>query len=356
MSAWSAHLFYLHWRYTMDEVFLRERAYPWVRDVGVCMLALLKPDATGNLVLPLSSSPEVFDNSHRAWMQPNSNYDVMSLRMLFLSLTEMADALGKQDDAARWRKASERLGPYHVRVDGTLKLSANEDLPASHRHFSNLMGLHPFNLITAEGGAGDTRMIDASLAEWDAMGTKEWCGYSFSWMSALRARVGRAEEALRLLEIYTRAFILRNGFHANGDQTKSGYSNFTYRPFTLEGNFLAMHAVHEMLVQSWSATPGERDTEVIRIFPATSARWQDASFEDLRAEGGYRVSARRESGATTWFRVTASRAGVLRVRDNFGGRAPSWNRGGVRKVGANFEAQMKAGDVVEATVAAPARK
>ncbi len=212
--------------------------------------------------MPLSSSPEIFDNSHRAWLQPNSNYDLMSLRMLFLALTEMADALGKGDEAARWKRASDELGPYHVRADGTLRLSADADLPGSHRHLSNLMGLHPFNLITAEGGPGDARMISASLAEWDAKGTKAWCGYSFSWMSALRARVGQAEEALRLLEIYAKAFILRNGFHANGDQTKSGYSNFTYRPFTLEGNFLAMHAVHEMLLQSWSATPGARDTQV----------------------------------------------------------------------------------------------
>ncbi len=351
MSAWSAHLFYLHWRYTMDEAFLRERAYPWASDVGTCMLALLKPDASGVLVLPLSSSPEVFDNSHRAWMQPNSNYDLMSLRMLFLSLAEMADALDRHDEAARWKGASDQLGPYHVRADGTLKLSANEDLPASHRHLSNLMGLHPFNLITAEGGPQDVRMIAASLAEWDAKGTKEWCGYSFSWMSALRARVGQPEEALRLLEIYAKAFILRNGFHANGDQTKSGYSNFTYRPFTLEGNFLAMHAVHEMLLQSWSATPGVRDTEIIRLFPATSARWADASFEDLRAEGGYLVSARRENGVTTWFRIKAGRAGTLRVRDNFGGRAPQWNRPGIRRVGENYEIAVKSGDAVEATLA-----
>jgi alpha-L-fucosidase 2 len=237
-----------------------------------------------------------------------------------------------------------------VRADGTLRLSADADLPDSHRHLSNLMGLHPFNLITSEGGPDDTRMIAASLAEWDAKGTKAWCGYSFSWMSALRARVGQAEKALRLLEIYAKAFILRNGFHANGDQTKSGHSNFTYRPFTLEGNFLAMHAVHEMLLQSWSATPGVRDTEVVRIFPATSSRWQDASFEDLRAEGGYLVSARRERGATTWFRITASRAGVLRVRDNFGGRAPAWNRPGVVKAGADYELPVKAGDVIEARV------
>jgi alpha-L-fucosidase 2 len=351
MSAWSAHLFYLHWRYTMDETFLRERAYPWASDVGECMLGLLKPDANGVLVLPLSSSPEIFDNSHKAWLRPNSNYDLMSLRMLFLALTEMADALGKREEAARWKRASDRLGPYHVRADGTLRLSADADLPASHRHLSNLMGLHPFNLLTAEGGPADARMIDASLAAWDGKGTKEWCGYSFSWMSALRARVGQADEALRMLEIYAKAFVLRNGFHANGDQTKSGYSNFTYRPFTLEGNFLAMHAVHEMLLQSWSATPGTRDTQVIRIFPATSARWADASFEDLRAEGGYTVSARRERGATTWFRIVASRPGVLRVRDAFGGRAPSWTRGDVRKSGSNYEVRVKAGDVIEAAFA-----
>jgi alpha-L-fucosidase 2 len=162
--------------------------------------------------------------------------------------------------------------------------------------------------------------------------------------------VGQADEALRLLEIYAKAFILRNGFHANGDQTKSGYSNFTYRPFTLEGNFLAMHAVHEMLLQSWSATPGTRDTEVIRIFPATSSRWKDASFEDLRAEGGYRVSARREGGVTTWFRIVASRDGTLRVRDNFGGRALQWSLPGVAKAGETYELRIKAGDVIEARV------
>jgi alpha-L-fucosidase 2 len=216
------------------------------------------------------------------------------------------------------------------------------------------MGLHPFNLITSEGGPGDTRMIAAPLAEWDAKGTKAWCGYSFSWMSALRARVGPAEEALRLLGIYAKAFILRNGFHANGDQTKPGCSNYTYRPFTLEGNLLAMHAVHEMLPQSWSATPGVRDTEVIRIFRATASRWQAASFEDLRAEGGYLVSARRERGETTWFRIKATRAGVLRVRDNFGGRVHAWNRPGVVKAGANFEVTVQAGDVIEATVAGAA--
>jgi alpha-L-fucosidase 2 len=135
---------------------------------------------------------------------------------------------------------------------------------------------------------------------------------------------------------------------------RAGFSNFRYRPFTLEGNFLGSQAVQEMLLQSWSPTPGVPDTQVIRIFPATPWRWHDAAFTDLRAEGGYRVSARREKNATTWFRVTASRDGLVRIRDNFGGRTPHWSRDDVKKAGDNFEVRLKPGETCSATLPKPA--
>ena len=256
MSAWSAHLFYLHWRYTADDAFLRDRAYPWCAGVGECMFSLLKPGADGRLKLPLSSSPEIFDNSAQAWLEPNSNYDLMCLRMLFLSLQEMADACGKPEDAKRWAESAAALGDFYTDDTGMLLVDAKTALPASHRHLSNIIGLYPFNLLTCEGNAQDVQRIQASLAQWNGSGTSAWCGYSFSWMSCLQARVGDADAALHNLDLFCRAFVLRNGFHANGDQTQSGLSNFTYRPFTLEGNFLAAQAVQEMLLQSWSPTPG----------------------------------------------------------------------------------------------------
>jgi alpha-L-fucosidase 2 len=362
MGAWCAHLFYLHWRYTMDPVFLKERAYPWSKDVGTFMLNMLRPNRDGILLLPLSSSPEIHDNSARAWLIPNSNYDILCIRTLFLGLSEMAHASGVAADAKRWRDAAERLGPLHVSASGVLKLDAKEDLTESHRHLSNLMGIHPFNLVTTEGTDEDRRVIAASLKQWDALGTRGWVGYSFSWMACLRARVGDAEAAWKNLDIYLRAFILRNGFHVNGDQTKSGYTSATYRPFTLEGNFLAAQAVHEMLLQSWSASPGVVDSEVIRVFPAMPRAWTDASFDDLRAEGGHRVSARRERGATVWLRVTAGRDGVVRIRDTFGGRPVKWTLSGpassrptpaVTKVGTNLEVTLKRGETIEGTAAAP---
>jgi alpha-L-fucosidase 2 len=353
-AGWLAHLFYLHGRYRGErDPTLDVAAYPWCASVGESLAALLKPDAKGRLVLPTSSSPEIHDNSQRAWLKPNSNYDLAILKMLFLSLQEMATDLGPGDQAARWAQLAGKLGDFHTDADGTMRINEDEPLPGSHRHFSNLMNIYPFNLTTVEGTDRDREIIRASLKQYDRYGTMAWCGYSFTWMSALRARVGDAEAALRNLDIFVKAFILRNGFHVNGDQTQSGLSSFTYRPFTLEGNFLAAAAVHEMLLQSWSARPGSGDSGVIRLFPATPWRWHDTSFDDLRAEGGHRVSARRENNATTWFRVVAGRDGVVRIRDNFGGRAVKWDRPGIRGTGDNFEWAAKAGEVIEGVLPKP---
>ncbi len=348
MSAWSAHLFYLHWLYTADRKFLKEKAYPWCSGVGECMLGLLKSDEKGILKLPLSSSPEIFDNSAKAWLKPNSNYDLMCLKMLFLSLKEMAMACNKGTDVKKWSGAVFALGDFHTKTDGTLLLDAVTELPYSHRHLSNIIGLYPFNLITAEGGEKDAKIINASLKKWDSLGTSQWCGYTFSWMSNLRARVGDGEAAVKNLDIFVKAFILRNGFHVNGDQTKSGYSDMTYRPFTLEGNFLASQAVQEMLLQSWSPTPGEINTGIIRLFPATPKKWANASFSDLRAEGGFRVSATRINTKITWFCIIAGKTGVVRIKDTFNGQEPKWSLIGVQKKGKIYEVNLVKGQKLEA--------
>lgn len=55
---------------------------------------------------------------------------------------------------------------------------------------------------------------------------------------------------IRLLNKFIDSFVSRNGFHLNGDFQDHGDSSFKYRPFTLEGNFVAMQAIHEMLLHA----------------------------------------------------------------------------------------------------------
>ena len=324
MGAWVAHAFYRHWRHTADQAFLVERAYPFLSEIGEATLALLEPDSTGMLRLPLSTSPEIFDNSPAAWLPPNSNFDLALLRWLFAALVETAEAAGDPEGVRRWGEALARLDPLDEDpATGALTFARGFPYAESHRHFSHALAFHPLALLDPEGA--DSATVRATLDGLAEFGSDWWVGYSFSWYSAMLARAGRAEEALRQLEIFVRAFLLRNGFHANGDQSGGGYSRFTYRPFTLEGNFLAMHAVQEMVLQSWGGT--------VRVFPAVSQRWEDASFRDLRAEGGFLVSATRRTGCTTQVEITAGRDGQLRLRDPFAGREARWSRGDIEPSG-----------------------
>ncbi len=81
VSAWLGHHFYLHWRYTMDEDFLVEKAYPWMREVAVFFDELSVLGEDGKRKLPLSSSPEIFDNSKKAWFDEVTNYDLALIRV-----------------------------------------------------------------------------------------------------------------------------------------------------------------------------------------------------------------------------------------------------------------------------------
>ena len=341
-SAWLAQSFYLHWKYTADATFLRDRAYPWCAEVGRGLRGLLHADMSGRLKLPLSSSPEIFDNSTRAWLTPNSNYDLALMRFLFGANAEMADALGDHTAARGWQETLAHLDPLLIdRQTSALMMAEGIPFDQSHRHFSHAMAIYPLGTLTVEGTAGDRRTIAATLDGIAAPGTKQWCGYSFSWFAAMAARAGQPDRALTYLRDYERAFTGPNGFHLNGDQTRSGLSSFTYRPFTLEGNFLAMQAVHEMLLQSWGG--------VVRVFPSVSHAWADVSFDRLRAEGGWIVSASRTGGRTARVEIQATAGGTLRLRDPFGNGAVTWSRADVKKDGGEYVVTLRAGEVLTGT-------
>ncbi|MCY3002730.1 MAG: glycoside hydrolase N-terminal domain-containing protein [Planctomycetota bacterium] len=342
-TAWLALLFDEHWRYTRDRKFLESVVHPWCAQAGRALAALLAPDSAGHLRLPLSSSPEIFDNSPRSWLAPNSNYDQALLRWLFGALARQANELGRAEEAAKWSDVLARLEPLDVDAEsGALTFARGLPYDSSHRHFSHAMAIHPLGTITIEGSESERHTIDATLEQLERHGGDWWTGYSFSWFSCMLARTGRPEKALAQLENYL-AFTGRNGFHLNGDQSGKGLSKFTYRPFTLEGNMLAAQAVHEMLLQSWGG--------VVRVFPATSERWTDVEFDNLRAEGAFRVSAKRIAGRTRSVTVVSELGGELRLRDPFGG-APFKADGAVlERKGTDLVGTLKAGERVVLSLA-----
>jgi len=310
-AAWLSHHFYLHWRYTMDREFLKDRAYPFVRDTAVFLEAVTEKGADGKRTLPLSSSPEINDNRLEAWFPSITNYDLALIRWTFLTAAELAGELGLSDEAGHWRDVLGELPDLAFSPeDGRLLVAKGYPLKASHRHLSHLMAIHPLGLIRWENGAKDEAVITAALAELDRLGSSLWTGYSFAWLANMAARARNGALAEKALEIFSTAFCLRSSFHCNGDQSGKGYSNFRYRPFTLEGNFAAAAGIQEMLLQSYSGT--------IRVFPAVPERWKDASFRTLRAEGAFLVSAERKDGLTRRVEILSMKGGPCRLENPFG--------------------------------------
>jgi len=312
VAAWLGQHFYLHWRYSMDTAFLRERAYPWLAEVAKYLEEVSVTGEDGKKKLLLSSSPELFNNSPRAWFPQTTNFDLALIRFTFSKAAELAEVLGKDREAARWREELAQWPELTVDDRMGLLIAPGQPLPYSHRHFSHLLAIHPLGMIDWSDGVESRRIIKNSLHVLDSLGTDWWVGYSFAWLGNMRARARDGEGAAEALRIFATAFCLPNSFHVNGDQSGKGYTKFRYRPFTLEGNFAFAAGIQEMLLQS------QKDT--VRIFPAIPAAWKDVSFQKLRTEGAFLVSAVRKNGAVKKVTIYPEKGGTLRLADPFKGK------------------------------------
>ncbi len=309
VSAWLGHHFYLHWKYTMDNDFLTEKAYPWMRDVAVYLDELSVVGNDGRRKLPLSSSPEIFNNSKKAWFDEITNYDLALIRWTYSVAAELANELGLTGEAEIWKTKLNEWPEFAISEGEGLMFSENVPYFESHRHFSHLMAIHPLGIIDISMGEEEKKIINNTIRNLDAKGPEHWTGYSYSWQGNLKARAMDGEGAAKALKIFAEAFCLPNSFHVNGDQSGKGYSGMTYRPFTLEGNFAFASGIHEMLLQS--------HTGIVHLFPAIPAEWSNAEFNNLRTEGAFLVSAKLKDNKVEQVIVVSEKGGQFRLKNPF---------------------------------------
>lgn len=316
---WLARHLCEHYAYTLDQEFLENRCYPVLKKAAQFFLDILTEDGEGNLVLPVSGSPEntFVQNGEKCH---NTKYTTMSLAIVrevlgnFVRTVEILDRTDRQQEipaylskerqktmtdeiqercdardplADRARKALARLAPYRIGSRGQL-LEWDEEFEEDeihHRHISHLYPLYPGREFRVDRSGmqedGENRWIRAcrrSLEERTDVGT----GWSLGWKINIWARLGDGDRALSLLKRQLHLTQEQRTIAAEGEGAGT-YPNLfdAHPPFQIDGNFAAAAGISEMLLQN-------EENRVI-LLPALPRELGNGQACGLRAWGAIQI-------------------------------------------------------------------
>ena len=308
-AAWLAQHFWWHWEYTRDQEFLRERAYPLYREVGLFYEDYLVPDPRpdsphfGKLVPVPSYSPE---NHFVGGVEPVSlcigaTMDLQLIHEVFTNLIAASIELDEDhDQRSKWQAILDNLPPLQIGRHGQLQewLEDYEEAEIHHRHPSHLYAVFPGDQLTIEENPRLMDAVKVTIQRRQSGGSTEWPAAQ-AWYGAFWARMGEGDRALALL----------NGNLSQGALTRNLFSVLWGRTFQMDGNFASTALIAEMLLQSHNDT--------IKLLPGLPAGWPEGSVRGLRARGGFEVDAEWKGGQLTRATLHSDLGRTCRVRSAF---------------------------------------
>lgn len=306
---WLALQMWEHYRFTCNERFLREHAYPVFKEAAEFFLAyMVQEPKHGWLVTGPSDSPE---NSFRS---PNGDYcnesmgptvDRVLVYALFGICLDAEKTLSLDPGfAARLRLAREKLPPLQIGRYGQLQewLEDFEEAEPNHRHTSHLIALYPENQISPEATPALAQAVRVTLTR--RIRSPKWEDTEWSRANLVNyyARLWSGDDAYRhLIGLLAKA---------TGDNlltySRGGVAAAEANIFAIDGNTAGAAGIAEMLLQSQGHS--------IHLLPALPAAWPEGFVSGLCARGGFQVEMRWRAHMLTSASISSARGGNCTVR------------------------------------------
>jgi hypothetical protein len=297
-AAFAALNFIWQYQYTQDAAFLKDTAYPFLREVADFWEDYLKFE-DGRYVIYNDS---IHEGSGK---DVNPLLSLGLVRILFANLPQMSADLGVDADRrAKWKDIVDRLSAFPLQErNGKTVFRYSEKGTAWWN--DNTLGIHHIFPAGAIGLDSDPKLLEvchntiAAMSRWHDNN-----GFS-SWYTAC-ARV-----------VYDPKTILAK-LRTECDQRSYPSLVLYYGGGGIE-NVAGFLAVNEMLMQSHDS--------VIRLFPCWPTDL-DARFGTLRARGAFVVSAELRGGTIGGVRIVSEKAKDCTVRNPWPGKRVALIRGG----------------------------
>ncbi|TEA20627.1 Alpha-L-fucosidase 2 [Colletotrichum sidae] len=306
-AAWLVQHMFDHYRFTGDEKFLAEVAYPYLIDVAT-FYDCYTFEHEGYRVTGPSLSPENtfivpsnFSVAGRAEpMDIDIPMDNQLMHDVFSAIVEAAEILNIADtdpDLAKAKDFLPLIKPAQIGSQGQIlewRFEYKEKAP-SHRHISPLYALHPGTQFSPLVNSTLSKAAEVLLDRRREAGSGT-TGWSRTWMINMYARALRGADAWDQVQGWFATFPTANLWNTDKGST-----------FQIDGNFGLASGITELLLQSHAG--------VVHILPALPAEAiPTGSAQGLVARGNFVVDVRWTDGAFQNATVTSRIGGELKIR------------------------------------------